>query len=67
MLYSFKFNGHFPVGAVGLVEAETPGHAKEYAENILAERGLPQELYQYVFKVVNLIEGDVLVLLDGNY
>lgn len=66
-VWSFNFQGHFPVGAVGLVTAENAATACVMAEQELNRIGLPQKVEKEQLTPVPTGHRWVKVLLDGNY
>ncbi len=66
-VWSFYFQGHCPVGAVGLVTAEDIGVACILAEQELNSIGLPQKIEKEQLTPVITGHRRVKILLDGNY
>ena len=65
--WSFTFNGHWPVGAVGVVTAEDIAVACILAEQELNAIGLPQKIEKADLTPVITGHRKVSILLDGNY
>ncbi len=65
--YTFKFQGYYPVGAVGLVVADNLELAKALVHKRLETMGLKQELKNSDFKLQDNSTRRVDILLDGDY
>lgn len=63
--YHIEFTGHWPVGAVASVRANSKEEALKLVEAELEKNGLPQKL-----KIEDLHEtpdNTVVIILDGDY
>lgn len=61
------FKGHYPVGKVALVKANTPEQAAVILEIELGNHGLPQEIDEETMEEVVMDEIGLAFILDGNY
>jgi len=66
-VWSFNFQGFYPVGAVGLVTADDEDVACIMAEQELNRIGLPQKVDKDQLTQVPTGHRSVKILLDGNY
>lgn len=65
MIYvNTNFKGHWPVGTVAVVIADSQEKAAEILSKKLSEAGLEQGV---PLKDMRLLEGDCEILADGNY
>ena len=65
--WTFKFKGHYPVGACGVVSAESIATAIIWAEKELESIGLPQRLHPKDFTPLPTGHRHVRILVDGDY
>ena len=67
-LFSFEFEGHWPVGACGIVKATNKTEARQLAESWIFEtEGLDRDLEDENFSEVKLQHGQCKILLNGDY
>lgn len=66
-VFSHKYTGHWPVGAVNIIVALDREQAKELQATRLKKQGLEQEIKDRDFEEIDILTPQAHVLLDGEY